>query len=435
MTELALRGGKPAVSKNLAIRWPVLGGQERAAALEVLESGVLCGSNAPQMKALEAEFARFVGAKHCLAANSGTAALQMAVAASGMAPGEEVITSAFTYPASALAILHHNAVPVFADIDPLTFNIDPTRIEERITPRTRALMPVHIHGLPCDMDAINAIARRRGLVVIEDAAQAHGATYRSRQAGVLGDMAAFSLNATKNLPCGEGGLFVTNDERFLGAASALRVLGQDRDDAPFDAEYPLDSEAETEFAGVGWMYLTQEIPAAIARVQLRRLNDSNRNAAANAAVLGARLSRLAGVVPPSCPPDRTHVYHKYRVRVDPRALGLSIPPRRLRDRVVAALRAEGVEAKLWLGKPVPEMPFLKARAGYGHGCPWACHGSEVRYADGEYPATSALLDDSFVVGSQTYPIYPQPRRLMEQYADAFEKVMARAADLPDPRER
>src|SRR5215470_1838252 len=176
LTRLAIRGGIPAVDPRHAVRWPVIGDEERRAVLEVLDSGVLCGARSPQLKSLEAEFARFVGVRHCLATNSGTAALHMAVAASGVEPGDEIVTSAFTYPATALAILHHNAVPVFVDIDPKTFNMDPARIEERIGPRTRALMPVHIHGLPCDMDEIRAIARKRGLVVIEDAAQAHGAT-------------------------------------------------------------------------------------------------------------------------------------------------------------------------------------------------------------------------------------------------------------------
>ncbi len=389
----------------------------------VLDSGVLCGSNAPEIVALEEEFARFTGTRHCLATNSGTAALHMAVAAAGIGPGDEVITSAFTYPASALAILQHNAVPAFADIDPVTFNIDPTDVERRITPRTRAIMPVHIHGLPCDMDALNAVARRHDLAVIEDAAQAHGATYRSRRTGALGDLAAFSLNATKNLPCGEGGLLTTGHERYFERAAELRVLGQSRDRQPFDPTHPLDSEGETEFAGLGWMYLTQEIPAAIARVQLRRLEEFNANAAANAARLTARLGALPGVVPPRCPADRTHVYHKYRVRLDRERLGLDVDPRRLRDRVVQALRAEGVEVRLWLDRPVPEMPLFQSRTGYGRGCPWTCHDSDARYSPGEHPNTTALVADSFVVGSQTYPLFPQPGTLMDQYADAFEKVM------------
>jgi dTDP-4-amino-4,6-dideoxygalactose transaminase len=410
---LALHGGTPAVSHGRAVRWPVIGAEVREAALGVIETGVLCGANAPQIVALEREFAAFAGARFCLATNSGTAALHMALAAAEIEPGDEVLTSAFSYPATALAVLQHRAVPVFADIDPVDFNLDPSDAARRITPRTRAILPVHLHGLPCDMDAITALARRHGLVVIEDAAQAHGATYRSRRTGVLGDLAAFSLNATKNLPCGEGGLLTTGDERFFERAAALRILGQTRADAPFDPVRPLDCDAESEFAGLGWMYLTQEIPAAIARVQLRRLEGFNANAAANAACLTGRLGVLPGLVPPSCPKERTHVYHKYRVRLDREHLGVSFEPRRLRDLVMTALRAEGVEVRLWMDRPLPDLPVFRSAGG----------------ARNDYPNTRAVLADSFVVGSQTFPLYPQPRALMTQYADAFEKVWDHFPDL------
>src|SRR3989442_5899028 len=139
-------------------------------------------------------------------------------------------------------------------------------------------------------------------------------------------MAAFSLNATKNLPCGEGGLLTTGNERFFERAAALRVLGQSRDVTPFDPIHPLDSEGDTEFAGLGWMYLTQEIPAAIARVQLRRLEEFNANAAANAALLTSRLAALPRVVPPRCPAAPTHVFHQYRVRLDPDRLERPVHP-------------------------------------------------------------------------------------------------------------
>jgi dTDP-4-amino-4,6-dideoxygalactose transaminase len=408
---LALHGGNPVVSHGRAVRWPVIGAEEREAALGVIDSGVLCGANAPQIVALEREFAAFAGARFCLATNSGTAALHMALAAAGIEPGDEVLTTAFSYPATALAVLQHRAVPVFADIDPVDFNLDPSDAARRVPPR--AILPVHLHGLPCDMDAITALARRHALVVIEDAAQAHGATYRSRRTGALGDLAAFSLNATKNLPCGEGGLLTTCDERCFERAAALRILGQTRADAPFDPARPLDCDAESEFAGLGWMYLTQEIPAAIARVQLRRLEGFNANAAANAACLTERLGALPGLVPPSCPKERTHVYHKYRVRLDRERLGVSIEPRRLRDLVMAALRAEGVEVRLWMDRPLPELAVFRSAGG----------------APDDYPNTRALLADSFVVGSQTFPLYPQPRALMMQYADAFEKVWDHLPDL------
>jgi len=431
MAKLALMGGRPVVEKGVATRWPVIGGAERKGILEVLDSGILNGPNAPQVRGLEGEFSRFVGSKFCLATNSGTAALHMAVAAGEIGHGDEVITTAFTYVATALSILYQNAIPIFVDIDPATFNIDPKLIEEKITPRTRAIMPVHIHGLPCDMDAINDIARRHGLLVIEDAAQAHGATYHGKNAGTLGDMAGFSLNATKNFACGEGGIFVTGNAKYAAAARRVRLHGIEGEWAPFDPTRPLDEEGTEEITALGWMYLTQELPAAFARAQLRRLPEFNENAAANAAVMTKRLAGLPGVTPPVCPPDRTHVYHKYRVRLDPRAMGSALPASRFRDVFFKALRAEGVEATLWGDKPIPEADFFRKRDGYGHGCPWSCHDSGVVYAPGSWPRTSELIESSLCIGSQSFPIFPQPRTLMERYADAFEKVVAHAADLRD----
>ena len=208
-------------------RWPMLGAADRVAVARVLDRGVLSGAGAPEMKALEAEFAELLGAGHCLATNSGTAALHIALAAVGLGRGDEVIVPAFSFIATAQAVLHEGATPVFADVDPTTFNIDVADAARRVTSRTRAIVPVHLHGLPADMDEVNALAREHGLVVIEDAAQAHGALYRGRPVGTLGMMAAFSLNSTKNFPAGEGGLFVTSDETLHGRAARVRFDGLD----------------------------------------------------------------------------------------------------------------------------------------------------------------------------------------------------------------
>jgi len=159
-------------------RWPILEAGDRAAVGRVLGRGVLSGAGAPEMRALEAEFAAAVGARFCLATNSGTAALHLALAAMGLGPGDEVIVPALSFIATAQAVLHQGAVPVFADADPVTYNLDPADAARRVTPRTRAIVPVHLHGLPADMDAVNALAGRHGLTVIEDAAQAHGAVYK-----------------------------------------------------------------------------------------------------------------------------------------------------------------------------------------------------------------------------------------------------------------
>jgi len=407
--------------------WPQITDAERSAVLRVLDSRILSGAHAPEIKELEREFALFTDAKHCLSSNSGTAALHMAVAAAEIGPGDEVITSAFTFLASALAVLHHNAIPVFADIDPVTFNLSPAEIERKITSRTRAIMPVHIHGLPADMDEILAIARKHNLIVIEDAAQSHGATYKGRKVGAIGDMGAFSVQSSKNLSAGEGGLFVTNSDAFHERANCVRQFGEEAAEtttAGLDPLHPLDDLRDYNAVMMGWMYRMTSLTAALGRCQLARLDGYNANARQNAAYLTARLAGMDLVTPPSVPSDRTSVFHKYRVRLHPERLDAKLDPKRFRNALVQSLRQEGVETVLWQVTPVPSQVLFQQQTGYGKGCPWSCQKSEVRYRDESYPETTHLLDNSVVIGSQSAPLAGQDAELMHFYGDAFEKVFS-----------
>jgi perosamine synthetase len=421
----AIAGGAPAIGAGEHRRWPDIRQEDRDAVLRVLESGVVCGANAPEITALQREWADYVGVEHCLALNTGTAALHCACAAVGLCPGDEVIVPAFTFIATAMAVVHQGATPVFCDVDLRTYNLDPARIEERITERTRAIMPVHLHGLPADMDEIRAIARRHGLAVIEDAAQSHGATYRGARTGALADCAGFSLNATKNLCGGEGGFFVTDDPEQMKVARRLSVFGED-----------VNPTRPGEFRrywshGVGWNYRSQELACALTRSQLARLDEYNATAQANAVVLGEGLGRLPGVAPPHVPDDRTSVWHKYRLRFDPAALGWSGAGAELRDRLVHALRAEGVEAVLWQVAPLPAYPAFRRELR-----PWLAtdEGEELRSWDpAEYPAALELLDHSLILGSESHPLFVQEESLMARYVGAFEKVLANLetiAELP-----
>ncbi|HXM57054.1 MAG TPA: aminotransferase class V-fold PLP-dependent enzyme, partial [Candidatus Dormibacteraeota bacterium] len=219
MEKLAMLGGARAVPPGGVPRWPVVTEADELAVHGVLASGrfTSASSGEREIKRLEREWADFVGVRHCVAVSTGTAALSLALAALGVQPGDEVIVPALGFIACAVAPLHLLAAPVFADIDPVTFNVDPAAVEAAITPRTRVIMAVHLHGLPADMDPILAIAARHGIDVIEDAAQAHGAAYRGRMVGSLGRVNAFSLNVSKNLPtCGEGGLVTTDDADVQG---------------------------------------------------------------------------------------------------------------------------------------------------------------------------------------------------------------------------
>ncbi len=364
--KLAIAGGRPVVSSERHRPWPDVRPEDRDAVLAVLDRGVLCGANAPEITALQREWADYLGVDHCLALNSGTAALHCCLAAAGVRPGDEVILPACTFSATAMAVVHQGAVPVFVDVHPRTYNLDPARIEEKISERTRVIVPVHLHGLPADMDEIHAVAEHHGLAVVEDAAQSHGAVYRGRKTGTLAACAGFSLNATKNLSGGEGGLFVTSDEDALVVARRLSVFGED---VP-----PLEPDEFRSYwsISVGWNYRNQELSSALARSQLRRLDEYNATAQANGAILTEGLSKLRGVLPPYVPDDRTSVYHKYRVRLDPAALGFDGEATELRDRVVRALRAEGLEAVLWQVHPLPANPAFRRSLR-----PWQCEASRI----------------------------------------------------------
>ena len=429
MTEtLAIRGGTPVVPKNLHRRWPMITDEDKAAVLAALDSGILSGPYAPQVKALEEEWARYCGVRYALTTNSGTAALHTAVAAGRIGTGDQVITTAFTFLATALAVLQHNAVPVFVDIDPGTYNIDPAKIEGRITSRTKAIIPVHIHGLPADMDRIMTIARKYGLVVIEDAAQAHGATYKGKKVGTIGDMGCFSFQGSKNLPAGEGGIFVTNREDLKDRANMFRMFGEDireSDRKAFDPSRPLDGVREYNSLMLGWMYRTTELTAALCRSQLRRLDESLANTRANAAYLTEHLGKIPGITPPFVPPECTSSFYQYRIRLNPRAAGSDLPPKEFRLKVLAALKAEGMEVSLWQTVPVPGQTLFQEQTGYGLFCPWKCPlGEEVKYDLAEYPETLRLLQDSLVIGSHSYPLFPQTLELMRRYVEAFQRVFA-----------
>jgi len=426
---LAIHGGTPAVPAGAHVRWPVLGDEERTALLGVLERGVLSGQLAPEVRGLEREFAAFVGSRFCLATNSGTSALHLALIGAGVKAGDEVIVPALTFVATAMAVLHQGAVPVFVDVEPQTLGLDPARLEAAITPRTRAVVPVHLHGVPCELQAVADIAARHGLVVVEDSAQAIGARYRGRAAGTLGQSGCFSLQSSKSVACGEGGLLVTDDEAVYRRAHSARMFGEDsrpEDEASYDLTHALDGNRAYDSAAVGWNYRTTELAAAVARAQLRRLPEWNARALENARLLTRRLRELPGVTPPVVPEDREPAFHKFRVHLDATKLGLDAPPVAVRDAMLRALRAEGCEVVLWQTRPVPGQTLFQRMEAEAAARPAQ---DRVSYDLAQYPETRAILDRSLCLFSQTYPIPPQPRALVEAYAEAFARVWLRLPEV------
>jgi len=411
--KLAIEGGKRTVPEGSVKPWPVITDEDKKAVLEVLGMDLSQDDGYPVAE-LQKEWAQYVGVEHCLVTNSGTSALHMAVAAAGVGSGDEAITSAYTFLASASCVLHHNGIPIFVDIDPRTFNIDPEKIEERITEKTKAIIAVHIQGLPADMDEINAIAKKHNLAVIEDACQAHGAEYKGKKVGALGDMAGFSLNRSKNLQALEGGLFVTDNDDYLDRAEMIRQFGE-----IISRGKPREYNAYE----MGWMYRTHEITAALARSQLKRLDQLNALRIKNCEYLSRRLAKIDGVEPPYAPPDRKHVYWLYPVRFKPNDLDLDINPRKFRMSVEKALNAEGVPIGQWQRMPVPAQTLFRLKEGYGKGCPWNCKFARkgIEYRAEDYPETLKMLDEvTFVRGFMP----PNGLELIDYYIEAFEKVFS-----------
>ncbi len=395
------------IPDGLKRRWPDIRPEDKAAVMAVLERDVLGGVGAPEMTALEGEWAAFVGREECLLFNSGTAAIHAALYALGVGPGDEVITTSYTFGGTWQPILQQGAIPVFVDIDPRTFDLDPRRIEERISPRTRAIIAVHIGGMPADLDEILAIAERHRLHVIEDACQAHGATYHGRQVGSMGVVGCYSLNSSKILTGGEGGLLVADDPDILARARRLRTFGEDIPELGRLSGWnfrPYTSHS------IGWNYRHQEMPAALARSQLQRLPEYIAIGQRNAARLTELLAGVPGIRTPEVPEDRTSTNYHYRVRLEPGELGLGhIAPTVFRDALGQALLAAGVGAELWHTQPAPAFPVFQDRGGYDMA---------------DYPEAVAMLDSSLVICEARYPIFLQPLELIESYADGIRRVIA-----------
>ncbi len=417
------------------LMWPVIEAEERAAVLRVLDRGVLSGSTAPEGQAFEAEIAALVGAKHALLTHSGTSALQLALAAAGVSPGDEVIVPAYSFVATAMAPLLQGAVPIFVDVEPETGNLDPKLLAAALSERTRAIMPVHVHGCPANLDAIGAFAAEHRLAVVEDAAQAHLATWKGKPVGALFAAGGFSLQSSKNLGCGEGGVFVTNDRDAWIHAERVRNFGQDLDPSTsgFDATHPLDGGRAHVSMHVGSMYRGNEMMAALARAELAKLPARTEACRRHAALLASRLAELPGVLPPRDPPGAASVHHKYRVRFDLDAAGLrGIDARDFRDRLAEALRAEGLEVVLWQTEPLPAHPLFRDRLAKGEGWPTGRVPLErlaENYRADRYPVTRALLDGSLLLFSQSYPFIAQEEATVEAYAETFARVWARRSDL------
>jgi dTDP-4-amino-4,6-dideoxygalactose transaminase len=322
----------------IPIARPIIGDDEKNAVLEVLSSGQL--AQGPKVREFESQFADLCNVEFAIATTSGTSALHVALLAHQIEPGDEVISSPFSFIASANCALFVGAKPVFVDIENDYFTIDPEKIEERITPRTRAIIPVHLYGQPCDMNAINDIAREHNLAIIEDACQAHGAKFEGSPVGSFGT-ACFSFYPTKNITTVEGGMITTNDPQVVERARLLRDHG---------------SPVRYQHVSLGYNLRMNDMQAAIGLAQLPKLSEWNIQRQANAAYLTNELSKLDGVMTPKVRENVQHVYHQYTIRVQDR------------DEAAQKLRDSGIGVGVHYPTPIHMQPLYQ-ELGYQESLP------------------------------------------------------------------
>lgn len=366
---------------RIPVHEPDLGEEEIQSVLEALRRGEISGSFGKALPDFEERFAAYVGCKYGVAVTSGTTALQLAAAAAGIGPGDEVLMSASTNIATALAAYHNGAVSVPVDSEPVTWNLNPDLIEGLITPRTKAIIPVHLFGHPCEMDRIMAVARKHGLVVIEDCAESHGATWQGQMTGSFGDMACFSFYANKIITTGEGGMVVTNDPKLAERLRLLRNLGFGK--PRFYHEVP------------AYNFRMTGMQAALGLAQLAKIDRFIDQKRRIAATYNELLANIPGVQTPAELPGALNVYWMYAIVVKPE-FG------RTRDELATILLDQGIETRTFFC-PMNMQPFLRAQKGH---------------RDIECPVAEGLWTDGFYLPSGNQLDRPTIARVCEAIAGA-----------------
>jgi dTDP-4-amino-4,6-dideoxygalactose transaminase len=418
-SRLAIDGGEPIVPRGYVMRsvWPRVTEGVVGRVMQQLRAGLLTEMSALRtVREFESEMAAYHQTRYALATNSGTSAVHCALAGAGVEPGDEVVVPALSFIASVAAVIHQQGIPVFADVDPLTYNVTAETVEAALTDQTKAVLVVHLHGLPADLDAIRQVTEPRGIPIIEDFAQAVGATYNGRPVGGIGLAGAASLMAGKNLAAGgEGGILVTGDRELRNRAARLKTFGES---VGVDDSYELIHDT------IGYNYRISLLAAVMASQQLFSLDELNAKRREGAAVLDRALAGLPGFDPPVVPPGVEHVYHMYRFRFDPAAADLSIDADQAREGLKQTFAAEGLPLVEFQNMPLPGHALLQRRVGYGRGCPWTCHGrGELGYDIHDYPGSLEAIRGSLVIGMPMQATVANPEAVA-RYAECFEKVAA-----------
>jgi perosamine synthetase len=367
----------PTTSRQLIpIAQPLISQEDKRRVVEVLDSGQLVAG--PRVAEFERAFAGYIGAAHGVATSSGSTALMAALRSCGVGPGDRIVTTPFSYGATASTILSCGAEPVFADIDPRTYNLDIAAAAEtlRRQPRIRAVLAVHLYGLPCAMDRLEALAHSSGAMIIEDAAQAHGASFRGRRVGTFGCTAAFSFYPSKNITTGEGGMVTTSNAEVADRAR-LFVRGGERQQYQYEAE--------------GYNYRMTEMAAALGIGQLSRLEEWNARRRRNAERLTAGLAGISWLTCPVEPDGCVHVYHQYTVRVAGGG----------RDALRRYLEAEGIGTRVYYPAPIHTTPFYRGRFG-GAQCPEAIRAADEVLSLPVHPAVGEADLDRIIAAVRAF---------------------------------
>ena len=396
---LAFFGGTKSVNKTF--EWPLFDDSEIKAVEEVLRSGKWGSPNCQdKVGEFEKEFAEYCGTKYAVSCVNGSVSLRIALIASGIRPGDEVIVPPYTFIATASTVIEANAVPVFVDICPETFNLDPAKIEAAITPRTKAIIPVHFAGLACDMDAIMAIAEKHGLTVIEDSAHGHGAEYKGRKLGSIGRAGSFSFQSSKNMTSGEGGIVVTNDEELYKMMASLRNVGRVEGGQWYD------------HYNAGCNYRITQMQAVMLSAQLKRLEEQTRKRHENGRYLAELLADIDGIKPLKSGVGETlNCYHLFIFKYDPSAFnGLS------RDEFVQYLNAEGVPSLKGYPYPLYKQPLFQEKRFMCYAIP-----EEVDYTNVSCPSAEQACEESVWILQNTLL---GEKEDMESFAEAIRKIQA-----------
>jgi len=415
--KLALFGGEKVREKPFPPH-PIIGEEEKRAVMQVLESGQISTFIAQpgehflggkKIRQFEENFAKYHQMKFAVAFNSATAALHAAVVACGVRPGEEVIVPPYTFTSTATCVLMHNAIPVFVDIKPDIFCLDPEKMERAITPRTRAIIPVHLFGHPADMEQIMAIAKKHNLKIIEDCAQAPGAIYKGKKVGTIGDCGIFSFTESKNIMTGEGGMLITNSEKIAEIARMVRNHG----------EVILESQTQRTYRSdiLGWNYRMTEMEAALGIVQFGKMDELNQRRIELADYLAGKLAGLDGLQPPVVYPDVKHVYYIFAMKYDEARAGIS------RDKFVKAVVAEGIPLGTGYVKPLYLNPIYHENKPFIYNY----YGQGISYDKGICPVTERLYEKELILTLVCRP--PATRADMDDIVQAMRKVLENKREL------